>query len=186
MTSTFARILSELSDPTSSTGMHGWNEHSPFALASLADCASPDSIESPGAKFLGGVARDVADRAQPYTTSEPTPADVYRARLDELTGDDAHELADSAVPVYTYDRWLTFVDLAAWQEDISDYGSTDDLTNAAGVALYMIAERLVRALAEELTEALDTDSEESEDADLEADLIGPVPIGGKTDDGYDL
>jgi hypothetical protein len=145
----FARILAELSDPTDTP--------SPFALASLADCDWPDSVDSPGAVFLVRVARDVAE----WVGQWDTPDDA-RDALSNF-GDQAHEIADSAIPVYTHERWQTFDDLAAWREDISEYGGTDDLTNAAGVALYMIAERLVRALAEELAEALDEDDEEQDE-----------------------
>jgi hypothetical protein len=151
MATSFARILSELSDPTATEGgnVNGWNEHSPFALASLADCASPDSVDSSGARFLARVARDVAERF--------IDTDDYTGPLGELeSGDGAHEIADSAVPVYTHERWQTFVDLAAYNEDASELGGdASDLTALAGVALYMIAERLVQALAEELSEALD-------------------------------
>jgi hypothetical protein len=50
-----------------------------------------------------------------------------------------------------------FVDLGAYNEDpageLGDDGS--DLTQAAGVALYLIASRLVAALAQELPDALE-------------------------------
>lgn len=109
------------------------NEHTPYMLAKLAGCASPDSETSPGAAFLERVASTVDD---------------YSHDSDR---DWIHEAADGAVPVYTYDRWLTFVDLAAYQEDISELGmrACDDLTDAAGVALYMIADRLLQALVDE-------------------------------------
>jgi hypothetical protein len=143
----FACILSELSDPSAIVD-NVRHDHSPFHLASLADCYSPDSIESPGARFLAGVAESVAE----YLTAGEGPNADAVASLDDA----AHEIADSAVPIYTHDRWATFTDLGAYNEDVTEYGAMDDLTNAAGVALYMIAERLVRALAEELAEALDT------------------------------
>ena len=151
----FATILTELSDPTAGE----WNEHNPFCLASLADCASPDSISSPGAAFLASVARDVAEHVESYV-AEGDPG----YRLTELREDGSHEIADSAVPVYTHERWQVFVDLAAYNEDASELGATaDDLTGAAGVALYMIAERLVHALADELSEALDEDDDEDDE-----------------------
>jgi hypothetical protein len=160
MSSTFRAILAELSDPTARTQDEGFHDHSPFHLASLADCASPDSIESPGAVFLARVARDVTDYVSDAEDADPRDA------LANVS-DWSHGIADSAVPVYTHERWATFVDLGAYNEDVSDYGAMDDLTNAAGVALYMIAERLVHALAEELSEALDADAAEREDADDE-------------------
>jgi hypothetical protein len=43
-----------------------------------------------------------------------------------------------------------FTDLCAWQEDITDYTEpTGDFIKDAGVALMIIAERLVRALCEQ-------------------------------------
>ena len=71
-----------------------------------------------------------------------------------LLADDIAEVADSAPSVYTAARWAQFADLAAWNEDIADYGPLDDLTASAGVALYMIAERLAAALVERWGEEL--------------------------------
>jgi len=158
MTSTaFARILSELSDPTALTE-DVRHSHNVFQLATLADCYSPDSDDSPGAAFLARVARDVADRV-----NEEAGTDVIRDLVSDLTEDGAHEIADSAVPIYTHERWQAFVDLGAYNEDTREFGAMDDLTDAAGIALYLIAERLVRALAEELTEALDEDDDSDDD-----------------------
>lgn len=151
-TTEFATILAELSDPTGMVDEHTRHDHNPFSLATLADCYSPDSADSPGARFLAGIARDVAEHI----------GDQSLGWSDQLGGltDAAHEIADSAVPIYTHERWATFVDLGAYDEDTSEYAAGEDasdLTMLAGVALYAIAERLVRALAEELTEALDAD-----------------------------
>lgn len=121
--------------------------HTVWELARLAGCMDPDNAESPGARFLSRVADD------------------YREAIaDEWYDDDSpHEIADSAVPVYTHERWQVFVDLGAYQEDISEYGDDygADLTGAAAVALYMIAERLVYALAQEDET---TDDDESDDS----------------------
>lgn len=110
-----------------------------WQLARLADCMDPDSDDSPGARFLDRVEAD------------------YRERIEDESYDEddtPHEIADSAVPVYAHDRWQTFVDLGAYQEDTTDLGDDgSDLTQSAGVALYMIAERLVRALHEENEDA---------------------------------
>lgn len=109
--------------------------HTVYQLARLADCLDPDSADSPGGKFLADV------------------ADAYRDAADEgwYDADDGpHEIADSAVPVYTHNRWLTFADLGAYQEDTTELGAdASDLTQCAAVALYMIADRLVRALHDE-------------------------------------
>lgn len=151
--STFARILAELSDPTGMVDEHTRHDHNPFSLATLADCASPDTSDSPGAQFLARIARDVAEHV----------GDAPLGWSDQLGGldDAAHEIADSAVPIYTHERWQTFVDLAAYHEDVTELAAPDsfDLTGLAGVALYMIAERLVRALADELSDALADDED---------------------------
>lgn len=104
----------------------------PWQLARLAECFDPDSVDSPGARFLAGVRDDVNDRL---------------GGLNDDPSDVAAEIADSAVPVYTHERWRVFVDLGAWEEDPSDLtADTSDMTQAAAICLYMIAERLAAAL----------------------------------------
>ena len=135
-------------------------------LANLAGCGSParpDGIgcappadlstvrPSPGAKFLRSVADDLAGRI-PYIFEDLDPAgcDLERELENEV-----HEVADGAVPIYTGERWAVFTDLAAWEEDPGDIGGWPaDLTDAAGAALYMIAERLAAALVEKWGEEL--------------------------------
>lgn len=157
----FATLLAELSDPSAeSDGIR--HAHNVFALATLADCYSPDGPDSPGAQFLARVAEAVAEHCNQYAGT-PEDGDDWPLIVGELTdGDAAHEIANSAVPICTHDQWATFVDLGAYNEDLTGWGEIngDNLTDSvAGVALYMIADRLVRALAEELTEALDTDAD---------------------------
>ena len=109
-----------------------------FALANLAGCASPDSLSSPGAEWLRQVGRAALE------TWEDT---------DDRSGDDwsdeAHELADQLVPVYTHDLWSVFVDLAGYQVDTQDYGTPEDMTQGASWALYEIARSLVWSLFED-------------------------------------
>lgn len=109
-----------------------------YHLARLAETYSPDSLESPGAHFLASV------------------ADAFEEYERDADGDWLHEAADGAVPIYTHERWQVFVDLGAYNEDISDLGATGDATQDAAIALYMIAERLLSALAA----AADEDDEE--------------------------
>jgi hypothetical protein len=53
-----------------------------------------------------------------------------------------------------------FVDLAAWQEDIEEFGPITDMEQGAGVALYMIAERLLTAIVEdEIEQRIERDEE---------------------------
>ena len=122
---------------------------------------------SPGALFLRSVADDLAERiAYAFADPDLDPASCDLARELE---EEVHEVADAAPSVYTFTRWQEFTDLAAWQEDTTELGVTleraynlrgargggnDDLTGAAGVALYMIAERLARALVEAWAEEL--------------------------------
>lgn len=110
-----------------------------FQLANLADVASPDGPESPGAQFLGHVAYEYEEHAA-----------YCRDNGFRIDPDDFHEFADSAVPVYTHERWQTFTDLCAYNE--VDDGGIDglplsgDLTEQAGQVLYAIAIRLLNAL----------------------------------------
>jgi hypothetical protein len=110
-----------------------------WQLARLAECSDPDSDTSPGAQFLNRVESDVLERIEDND--------------GEWDDDYAHEIADNAVPVYTYTMWQTFVDLGAWEEDPSDLGYDEgDMAKGAAVCLYMIANRLAYALATEYEE----------------------------------
>ena len=107
-----------------------------WALARLADVYDPDEKDNPAARFLEGIAEDVADRLSYDPDGDP----------DEWV----HKIADLAVPVYTHERWQVFVDLGAYNEDPGELvGASEDLTALAGIALYMIASRLAEALIEE-------------------------------------
>lgn len=102
-----------------------------YQLARLAECPGPDSLTSHGARFL--------ERVQ----------DDYREAVEDERYDDdtAHEIADGAVPIYTHEMWLTFVDLCAYQEDPSELGyDGSDMDKDGSACLYIIAQRLVYAL----------------------------------------
>jgi len=104
-----------------------------WQLARLAGVHEPDR-SSPGANFLRQVERAFEDLSRELGSSV----------LDE---DELLVLADDCVPVYTYERWQVFVDLCAWEVDISDYGyDADNMTTLAGIALYNVAESLLYAL----------------------------------------
>jgi hypothetical protein len=77
-----------------------------------------------------------------------------------------HQIADNAPDVYTHTRWKEFVDLAAYLEEpeISD-AWPEDLTEAAGVALFQIAERLVYALLREWRDGLEQAAEDDDAVD---------------------
>jgi hypothetical protein len=58
------------------------------------------------------------------------------------------------VPVYTHNLWVTFVDLAAYSEDLSDLVdsvSVEEPEKLPQLALYMIGERLALALLQDET-----------------------------------
>lgn len=142
---------------------------STWHLANLADCGSPDRPDgiavappadpstvrpSPGAEFLRSVADHIAERIA-YHFDDDDPREHEPWELVDLLADDITEVADGAVPIYTGERWATFADLAAYNEDPGDIGGWPaDLTDAAGAALYMIAERLAAALVEKWGEEL--------------------------------
>lgn len=115
-----------------------------WALARDAECGDPRP-RSQGALFLTGVRDAVLDQFD-------TGRDV---------SDEAHDIADSAVNVYTHARWLGFVDLQAYNEDPTDLGfDGEDMNQGAAVCLYIIAERLVHVLWDELAEAAAEDDED--------------------------
>ena len=130
-------------------------------LAYMASVTSPDSATSPGADFLLSV-QDSVNEAWSYNNDEPGPYGW---------DDTAHEIADSAVPIYTYQKRLTFTDLAAWQEDLSEWEQPgQDMDQLSSLALYMIAERLAYALFEELAESVeDSEADEQEQDEDEED-----------------
>jgi hypothetical protein len=114
-----------------------------YQLSGIADCASPDSLESAGAAFLTSV-RDAAVEAYPR---------VRPVTGEEDRSDVAHEIADDAPSVYTATKWAQFVDLGAYREEPE---ATDawpaSLDDAASVALYQIAERLTLRVWDEMEE----------------------------------
>lgn len=123
----------------------------PYGLSFLADCGSPDSPTSRGADFLHSVRTSTAE-AIAYALADLDDGESFDP--SEFS-DAAHEVADSAVPVYTHDVWATFADLAAWQEDPSEYGvDASDMEHAAQTCLYIIARRLSEGLAEGFAEYL--------------------------------
>ena len=118
-----------------------------FQLALLADCETPDSLTSAGAMFL---------------LSIQTAAECHLTECGGPHDECVHEIADAAPDVCTHQRWLEFVDLQAYNEDPSDLGADwADPTEAAGVCLYIIAERLATALFGDAAESDDEDADES-------------------------
>lgn len=106
-----------------------------YRLADLAECTQPDTLESPGAKWLELVRDGVLDQWNEFKES------IYPEDM-------VFEVADSLVPIYTNEIWEIFVDLGAYREG-NDLGITDDTTKVAQVALLRIAERLINAILRE-------------------------------------
>lgn len=120
-----------------------WADRTPFGLANDAGTIGPDATDSKGSEWLALV-RDAAIEC----------ADWQRENDGTIDPWDDHEIVDGLVPIYTYPRWLVFADLGAWQEDLDGLGGMpDDMTTAAGYALYLIADRLVSAILSDLAEA---------------------------------
>lgn len=128
--------------------------YTPYTLADMAGCFSPDNPESEGVEFLAGVLQAVVERME---SGDITPGDTH---------DNDHEIADSAVPVYTHAKWKTFIDLGAYQEEPEAGEWPTNLDDAASVAMYQIARRLVGVLAADLDEPDDEPDEDEYETPL--------------------
>lgn len=126
---------------TTTEAIEALSELTAYNLASMADCGSPDSPESVGAMLLVHVRDAVVEYLKGHDAGQynEDERDAY-----------AHEIPDGAPSFYTHKRWAEFVDLAAYNEDPTEYGAPDDMNQAAAVCLYIIAERLFWALLAEV------------------------------------
>ena len=138
--------MAEVSDPDAHDGI-GFGDDVPSAEG------------SPGANFLRRVESDAFELADELaTTVDEDRAGSYIDRADY--DGRLSEYADGAVPVYTHERWQVFTDLCAYDEDTDDLAGPDtDMTQRAGIALYMIAERLLCAILEAEDPAEEDDDE---------------------------
>lgn len=110
-----------------------------YTLANDADVACPDSLTSEGAEFLTAIRDALAERIE---------HDAEDVAGDE--GDVCAEIADGAVPVWNTHRLMTaYVDLAAYREDLSDYGDTVDGVMLATWSLYQVGQRLASTLLDQ-------------------------------------
>lgn len=121
----------------------------------MADCGDPDSCESAGMDFLTSVRNATVEGIEDGTFD---PADGDRDNYDG----EVHTIADNAPSIYTHTKWRQFVDLCAYQEEPESGEWGSDLDNAASVALYQIAERLVYAILQEWREGLEQAVEDDE------------------------
>lgn len=135
-------------------------EHNVYRLARMAECYSPAKETSAGGDFLTMVQVAILEAVR-WTAENDTDGDLLHA-IDNVRDDQAHQIADGAVPVHTYERWQAFTDLGAFEEDPHGEGladATTNLTETAGVCLYMIAERLVHALLSEYEDYAKTEED---------------------------
>jgi hypothetical protein len=136
------------------------------SLALLADCAHPGA-ETEGARFL----ERVQDACREVWAEKFAPANADAADAN----DEAHEVADSSVTVYTAGIWAAFVELEAWHawDDYRDeMGSSEvendhgnGMTAQAAVALYWIGHRLALDLFDQYATADEEARAELEDGD---------------------
>lgn len=130
-------------------------KHTANMLASMAGCASPDNATSAGATFLALVQSSTVEAVR-WSVEHDEGATLE----DYICEGSVTEIADGCVPVYTHRLWATFVDLAAYSEDLGDLGGTSgDMEQDATTSLFAIAERLVHALLEEILEEEEDDDE---------------------------
>lgn len=135
-----------------------------FRLAYEIDCTSPDSPTSPGASMLDSVRTSTLEAIDYLDTD-----DLFN--LPDSLDDEMNEIADGAVSIYTAEKWSQFTDLAAWTEDIDGYGEIKDMDQGATLALYSIADRLTRWIAQDvadrLSAAVDSATEHAEEIGAE-------------------
>lgn len=124
-----------------------------YSLAGMANCQGPDAIDSPGADYLDSVRIAVLEAF-----------DYHRNDVPNLM-DHCSDVAGEVLTVYTHPRWLVFVDLCAYQEDVSDLGPLEDMETAAVWANAQIGDRLVSELVDSLTAWVDEQEEATDDDD---------------------
>jgi hypothetical protein len=130
-------------------------KHTANMLASMAGCVSPDTATSAGATFLALVQSSTVEAVR-WSVEHGEGATLS----DYIYSNMPQETADGCVPVYTHTLWATFVDLGAYNEDLGDLGGTSgDMEQDARVSLFIIAERLIQELLEEILEEEEDDDE---------------------------
>jgi hypothetical protein len=114
-----------------------------YSLAYMAECGDPDNMDSSGAEFLKSVRDDVLENFL---------NDSWGTYYEDTIG----QLVDSCVPVYTHEIAKAFVDLLAYNEDISDYVDySGDMIKLMQMSLYVIGDRLANALYNEYRHTLE-------------------------------
>jgi hypothetical protein len=116
--------------------------YDPPTLARLAKCAEPDTRVSEGADFLALVRDKVVELVQEYGEVAP-----YREAIQDAAAD----IGKDAEPGV---KWRRFVDLSAYKENVTEFGtpSPDTPEGHADLALFFIGFRLASALLTEIQE----------------------------------
>lgn len=123
-----------------------------YDLADMVSVSTPDASYSPGAEFLNGIRDDVHERL------------VNGATADDLrneSGTIASEFVEIIESRGTHRKWTAFVDLGAWQEDLSELGSFEDADAMANKALWQIADRFCHRVADQLDELPSEDDDDN-------------------------
>ena len=146
--------------------MHHGLEYNPrhynaFRMSNEAGCGSPDSPESPGAGYLISVRDAIFEHLDGIGT------EWYDDTLDAFIENSLVEVVDGLVPIYTSEIWATFVDLAGYLEDMDELAGPDsDMEARAQIAMYLIGERLARALIIDWGAYCDENGSDANDAGL--------------------
>jgi hypothetical protein len=156
-------------NPLKDDGTPGPDTVASWRLARTADCSCPEGQERAGAAFLDSLFSDFVCAAQ--NDLDVSGGDDARDIRKALQDFEWHETADGAIPIYTHRKWQAFVEIGAYDEDVSDLVDSRKVTgdDCANAALYIVADRLLRALSEELADKCDEveaampDEDEDED-----------------------
>ena len=126
---------------------HAVSQLSINAVANYADVTFDHATE-PGGGFIEGVIVSFTDRLDNATDGWGALVDDegYGSAHEDFD-DVAHELAESAIPVYTLDIAEVWTGLRGWlwDSDTKNVGDAHDTIGWMRLALYLIAEQLIYA-----------------------------------------
>lgn len=127
------------------------------AMSGHCNTASPDNSDSPGVLWLLRVHNAM---------NEAWESGRFGPDSGEHESDVIWELADSAIPDYTHDRWQIFTDLCFHNEDVEmsgDIDNADKLTDAIMPVFSDIARRGMNSWLDEKREESPEEIEECPD-----------------------
>jgi hypothetical protein len=128
---------------------------SAYALAQLAECASPDSPASDGAVLLTGARDSFVENVK-----------FYADDIDESFkyGDIITEISTEMPDTYTNTLWKEFIDLCGYSEDFSEWFQDgfphNDMEEIPRTGLRMILERMMQRFVEQLNDVPDDESDD--------------------------